>query len=311
MVVHRVVALALPGVVAFDLSTVAQVFGHPGEDEYDFRVATPTGLPVVTSTGFSISGVDDLTALGRADTVVVPGYRPRHHPRDRVVEALRAAHARRARVTSVCTGAFALAATGLLDGLEATTHWQDAAELQHLHPAITVNPGVLYIDHGHLATSAGVAAGIDLCLHLVRSDHGDQVANRIARRMVVPPHRAGGQAQYIDQPAPPTAHGLAELTDWITAHLDQPLTVADLAARAHLSERHLARRFRAETGQSPLQWMVHQRVLAARRLLETTDLPLEAIAQRTGLGTASTLRRHLHHTIGITPSTYRQAFKSR
>lgn len=308
---HHVVALALPGVVAFDLSTIAQVFGHPNEDEYTFNVATPKGQPVTTSTGFSIGDVIGLSCLDAADTVVVPGYRPHDHPGDTVVDALRTAHAHGVRVASVCTGAFALAATGLLDGLAAATHWQDAEELQRLHPAIAVNPDVLYVDHGQVATSAGVAAGIDLCLHLVRCDHGELVAARIARRMVVPPHRAGGQAQYIDRPTPPaTAHEFAELTDWICHHLNQPLTISGLATHAHLSERHLARRFIAETGQSPLQWINHQRVLVARHLLETTTLPMEAIAQRTGLGTSSTLRRHFNQTLETTPSAYRQTFRT-
>lgn len=306
---HHVVALALPGVVAFDLSAVGQVFGQPGEDDYSFSVATPNGDDVMTSSGFSIGSVDGLEGLARAETLVIPGYRPHDRPSDEVLEAIRESYRRGGRVVSVCTGAFALAATGLLDGVAATTHWQEAAELQRLFPGIDVQPGVLYVDHGRLATSAGVAAGIDLCLHLVRRDHGEQVAGRIARRMVVPPHRGGGQAQYIEPVTAPVAHELAELADWVVAHLDQPLCVADLARRMHLSERHFARRFVAETGQSPLQWVLHQRVLAARRLLEVSDLPVDVIAQRTGLGTASTLRRHLRRQIGVTPTAYRGAFR--
>ena len=179
------------------------------------------------------------------------------------------------------------------------------------YPAVDVTPDVLYIDHGHVASSAGVAAGIDLCLHLVRRDHGAATANRIARRMVVPPHRAGGQAQYVAPAARPRhpENRLAELTTWVVAHLDRPVGVADLARHAHLSERQLARRFVAETGQSPLQWLVHQRVLAAMDLLETTGLPLEAIATRTGLGTASTLRRHFLRHVGTTPGAYRKTFR--
>ena len=226
---HHVVALALPGVVAFDLSTVAQVFGHPAEEEYTFAVAAPDGDDVMTSSGFSIGAVHDLDALAHARTVIIPGYRPHHRPHDDTLRVLRNAYQRGTRVASVCTGAFALAATGLLDGLTATTHWQDAGELQRLYPEITVQPDVLYVDHGQVATSAGVAAGIDLCLHLVRRDLGERVAARIARRMVVPPHRAGGQAQYIEPAAAPTTHGFAELTDWIVDHLEQRLSVADLA----------------------------------------------------------------------------------
>lgn len=306
---HHVVALALPGVVAFDLSTVAQVFGHPTEDEYSFGVASPAGQPMPTSTGFTVAGTDDLDALRGADTVVVPGYRPHDHPGDAVVDALRDAHAAGARVASVCTGAFALAPTGLVDDREATTHWQDAAELQRRHPRIRVRPDVLYVDHGSVATSAGVAAGIDLCLHLVRRDHGEGIARRIARRMVVPPHRAGGQAQYVDLPHPAEPHAVSELTAWIAEHLDEPLSVADLARHAHLSPRHLARRFLAETGRTPLQWVTHQRVLHARHLLESTDLPLDAVARRSGLGTPTTLRRHLRTALGTTPTAYRATFR--
>lgn len=307
---HHVVALALPGVVAFDLSTVAQVFGHPAEEEYTFEVVTPDGDDVMTSSGFSIGAVHGLDALDHAHTIIIPGYRPHERPQLATLEAVRDAHRRGARIASVCTGAFALAATGLLDGLTATTHWQDAVELQRLYPNFTVQPDVLYVDHGQVATSAGVAAGIDMCLHLVREDLGARVATRIARRMVVPPHRAGGQAQYIEPAAAPTAHGFAELTDWIVDHLGQSLTVADLARHAHLSERQLARRFAAETGQSPLQWILHQRVLAARHLLENSHLPVDVIAQRTGLGTASTLRRHLRREIDVTPTNYRRTFRA-
>lgn len=305
---HRVVALALPGVVAFDLSTIAQVFGYEGEDEYVCAVVTPSGDAVPTSTGFSIMGTDDLSALARADTVVIPGFRPHTRPDDRTLGALCSAHARGARLASVCTGAFALAPTGLLDGLGATTHWQDARELQRLYPSIDVRPDVLYLDHGQIATSAGVAAGIDLCLHLVRRDHGTRVANRIARRMVVPPHRAGGQAQYV-APSSVQPAGLAAVTDWAISHLDEALTVTDLARRANLSERQLSRRFVGETGQAPLQWVLHHRVLAAMDLLESTDLTLEAIAARTGFGTAGTLRRRFHRQVGTTPSAYRETFR--
>lgn len=308
---HHVVALALPGVVAFDLSTIAQVFGAPDEPEYTFAVASADGRTVASSSGFSIGEVSDLQELACADTILIPGYRPYICPDEAVITALQVAHANGSRLVSVCTGAFALAATGLLDGLDATTHWRDAPILQQQYPAIAVKPEVLYVDNGQLATSAGVAAGIDLCLHLVRRDCGHAIASRIARRMVVPPHRAGGQAQYIEPTPAPAAHDFAELTDWIIDRLDQPLTVADLAAHSHLSQRQLARRFAAETGQSPLQWMLHQRVLAARHLLESSDLSIDGIAQRTGLGSSSNLRRHMHRALGVTPSNYRDTFRDR
>lgn len=308
---HHVVALALPGVVPFDLATVAQVFGHADEPEYTFRIATVGGGPVRTSTGFEITGGGDLTTLAHAQTVIVPGFRPCTHPLDdAALEALRTARTDGARIASVCTGAFALAAAGLLDGLSATTHWQDTAQLRAAHPAIDVQPDVLYIDHGQIATSAGVAAGIDLCLHLVRRDHGQRLANSIARRMVVPPHRAGGQAQFVTAvPAPSSPRDeFAALLDWALGNLDRSLTVTALSRRAHLSERQLTRRFIARTGRTPLQWLLHQRVLAAMELLETTDFSLETIATRTGFGTAATMRRQFSRQIGTAPSAYRRTF---
>lgn len=308
---HAVVVLALPGVVAFDLATATQVFGHPEEREYTCTVVSPGGADVETSSGFVIRGDEGLAAIHRAQTVIVPGYRPHGDPPDDVTDALRSAHRRGARVASVCTGAFALAAAGLLDGLSATTHWQDARELQRRHPRIEVKPDVLYVDHGRIATSAGVAAGIDLCLHLVRRDHGAQVANRIARRMVVPPHRSGGQAQFaVAVPEKSGGAGIGELMDWARAHLDEALSVGDLAHRIGLSERQLTRRFIAQTGVTPMQWVGHQRVVAAMELLEGTDLTVESIAQRTGLGSAVTLRRHFSRHVGVAPAEYRRTFST-
>lgn len=277
---HHVVAVALPGVVAFDLSTAAQVFGVKDEDEYRFTVATPTGETVSTSTDFEISGSGGMQDIERADTVVIPGYRPCGAVDVSVTEALVRAHSRGARLVSICVGAFQLAATGLLDGLQATTHWQDASELQRRHPHVLVQPDVLYIDHGHIATSAGVAAGIDLCLHLVRTDFGPTVANRIARRMVVAPHRRGGQAQFVTPGTEVSTGGstVDSVAEWAIQRLDQPLGVADLAAHANMSERQLTRRFITESGASPFQWLLHQRTLRAMDLLERTDLPPEAVA---------------------------------
>lgn len=306
---HHVVALALPGVVAFDLSTVGQVFGVPEEPEYTFEVAAVEEDDVVTSTGFTIGAVAGLSAFNDADTVVVPGFRPIHTPEASVLSALTSAHQRGARVVSICTGAFALAAAGLLDGLEATTHWLDAPLLEQQHPEIRVKPEVLYVDHGQIATSAGVAAGIDLCLHLVRRDHGQAVATRIARRMVVPPHRAGGQAQYIAPNDDKGNHQFAELSDWILENLHRPITIADLAAKTHVSTRQLARRFVAETGETPHRWILHQRVLSARHLLEASSLTVDEIAVATGLGSASNLRRHFNRAVGVTPSSYRGTFR--
>jgi transcriptional regulator GlxA family with amidase domain len=212
-------------------------------------------------------------------------------------------------MVSICTGAFALAAAGLLDGRRATTHWRDAADLAARHPAVHVEPDVLYIDEGDVLTSAGVAAGLDLCLHIVRRDHGAALANTLARRIVVPPHRDGGQAQYIEQPVADHPGGsLAATRAWALERLHEPLTVRALAARAHVSERTFARRFTAETGQPFLRWLLAQRVDAARTALESTDATIDDIAHRCGFGTAANLRKHFHRHLATTPTAYRRAF---
>jgi AraC family transcriptional activator FtrA len=250
-----------------------------------------------------------LEALDVADTVVVPGYAPHAEPPASVLEALRAVADRGARVVSVCTGAFALAAAGLLDGRRATTHWKDADELATRYPDVDVDADVLYVDAGAVLTSAGVAAGIDLCLHLVRADFGEQAAARIARRMVVAPHRDGGQAQLLQRPLPSRGTGLAATCAWALERLAEPLTVADLAHHAGWAPRTFVRRFRAETGTAPLRWLIAQRLLEARRLLEVTDLPVEHVAARCGLGTAANLRLHLARDAATTPTAYRRAYQ--
>lgn len=311
-VVHRVVALALPDVVAFDLSIPAQVFGHRDERErYCFTIAAEQPGQVPSTTGFTVQAPCGLEALTTADTVIVPGYAPHDPPRLPVLEALRSAAERGARVVSVCTGAFALAAAGLLDGLRATTHWAAADELATRYPDVDVNPDVLYVDAGPVMTSAGVAAGIDLCLHLVRTDHGEQAAANVARRMVVAPHRDGGQAQYLQRPLPPIGTGLAATCRWALERLDQPLVVADLARHAGWAPRTFARRFNAETGTTPLRWLAAQRILEARRLLELTDLPVDQVAARCGLGTAANLRLHLARDAATTPTAYRATYRGR
>jgi transcriptional regulator GlxA family with amidase domain len=239
----------------------------------------------------------------------VPGYLPLEDPGERVCSALRQAAARGARVVSVCTGAFALAAAGLLDHRRAATHWQYAGELAARYPAVKVDPDVLWVDEGPLLTSAGLAAGIDLCIQLVRSDYGSDAAVGVARRMVVAPHREGGQAQWIERPVPPPGEGLAATCAWAMEHLAEPLTVADLARHAGWAPRTLARRFVAETGLAPLRWVIAARVREARRLLEVTDLPVEDVAVRAGLGTAANLRLHLARDAGTTPTAYRSAYQ--
>ncbi|MFC6884198.1 MULTISPECIES: helix-turn-helix domain-containing protein [Actinomadura] len=227
-------------------------------------------------------------------------------PPPAAVEAVRAAHARGARVVSLCSGAFVLAAAGLLDGRRSALHWKHAPVFAGLYPAVEVDPSVLYIDHGDVLTGAGNTAGIDLCLHLVRQDLGFETAGAVARQMVVPPHRAGGQAQYVETPIPVHEDGLGPLLQWATARLDRPLTVADLAAEAGLTGRTLIRRFRAETGTTPLRWLLAQRVMRARELLERTDLPMDLVAERCGLGSAPNLRAHFSRELGISPSEYRR-----
>ncbi|EWM12810.1 helix-turn-helix domain-containing protein [Kutzneria sp. 744] len=303
---HRIVALALPDVVAFDLSVPAQIFGHRDErDRYDFTVCSEHPGPVPTTTGFSIEATAGLEALTSADTVIVPGFFPLDAPPEPVLNALRGT---RARMVSVCTGAFALAAAGLLDGRTATTHWRDANELSQRFPEIDVRPDVLYVDEGEVLTSAGVAAAIDLCLHLYRIDHGADHAARVARRMVVAPHRSGGQAQFVDRPIP-EGTGLAQTCAWVVERLHEPTTVDDMARHAGYAPRTFARHFRAETSMTPLRWLTAQRLLEARRLLEATGMSVDEVARRCGLGTAANLRLHLAREAATTPTAYRTAFR--
>jgi AraC family transcriptional activator FtrA len=307
---HRVVALALPDVVAFDLSIPSQVFGRWAEPApYSFEVCGPQPGLVPTTTGFAIQVARGLEALAEADTVVVPGYVPNDRPGDEVCEALRAAADRGARLMSVCTGAFALAGAGLLDGRAAATHWGAAAELAAAYPEVDVDPDVLFVDTGQILTSAGLAAGIDLCIHVVRQDHGAAVAAGLARAMVVAPYRDGGQAQFLTRPLAAAGDGLAATCEWMVAHLADPLTVDDMARHAGWARRTFARRFLAETGTTPLRWLAAQRLDEARRLLETTDLSVEQIADLSGLGSGANLRLHFSRGLGVTPTAYRRTYQ--
>lgn len=311
-----VVALALPGAAPFELAVACEAFGIDRSDLaspwYRFRVAGVRAGRVPFDAGFDIHTPYGLEALDDADLVVVPAAYKGGPPPRRLLDALRAAHARGARVMSFCTGAFVLAAAGLLDGRRATTHWAWAEELALEYPAIHVNPRVLYIDEGDVLTSAGTAAGIDLCLHVIRGDYGAEVANAVARRMVVPPHRDGGQAQYVDAPVPITEDDdpIGRTLGWMLEHLDESMAVDQLAARSHMSPRTFARRFRAVTGTTPHQWLLGQRVLLAQRLLETTDEPIELIASRCGFGTAANLRHHFGREVATSPLAYRRTFRA-
>jgi transcriptional regulator GlxA family with amidase domain len=305
---HRVAVVALPGVLALDLGIAAQVFET--DPHYDLVVCAD-GEARVRSSGFTIGAPAGLDALDSATTVVVPGYQDIDRPVSRhVVDALRAAHARGSRLVSICTGAFALAAAGLLDGRPATTHWRAADELRRRYPKIDVRPNQLYIDDGDILTSAGVTAGVDLCLHLIRADYGAAAANTRARALVAPPNRPGGQAQYSETLLPEAnGSGLAQLREWMIEHLAQPLSLDALAQRAHVSRRTLIRRFRDETGTSPMEWLTDARMDRARVLLETTDEPIEQLGPLTGLGAPASVRASFHRHLGTSPQHYRALFR--
>lgn len=312
MAPHRVVAVLLEGVRVLDLAAPAHFFGHLGGSRYTFATAALEPGPVASSSGFALPAERGAAAIARAETVVVPGYGDvERTPPEPLLAALRRAAARGARVMSICTGAFALAHAGLLDGRRATTHWADAPALASLFPAVEVDPDVLFVDEGQVLTSAGVAAGLDLCLHVVRRDHGAEVAASLARRSVVAPHRDGGQAQFIDRPLPLTSEGgtdLAATREWALERLEQPLDVATLARHALVSPRTFARRFRAETGTTPHRWLLGERLLRARRLLEGSEASVEEVAMRCGFGSAASLRAHFRRHTGTTPTAYRNTF---
>ncbi|GIH16955.1 helix-turn-helix domain-containing protein [Rugosimonospora africana] len=308
------VALAVTdGMLHFELAVACEVFGNPppglADRWYDVSLC---GSDAVAVGRFRLEPDTGLDRLARADTVIVPACADvDEDPPTDLVDAVRAAHDAGARVASLCTGAFVLAAAGLLDGLRATTHWAHTDVLAAQYPRVKVDPDVLYVDNGRVLTSAGKAAAMDLCLHLVRLDHGSAIANAVARRLVVPPHRSGGQAQFVTTPMPaPHNHPLAELIPWAIDRLDQPLTVEELARQAKMSSRNLGRHFRSVTGTTPLQWLLTQRIRRAQELLETTDDNVDTIASATGMGTATTLRRHFHRTVGVPPDTYRRTFRS-
>jgi transcriptional regulator GlxA family with amidase domain len=314
---HLVAAILGSRVAAFELGTAHEVFGIDRSEYaspwYRFRVigAVDPTVPVsdgdwYVSTPYTLDDLDDV------ETVILPVWPGRAEPAPpELLDALRAVHDRGGRLVSVCTGAYLLAQAGLLDGRRATTHWMYTDDFTARYPAVEVDRDVLWVDAGDgIYTSAGTAAGIDLCLHIVRLDHGAEVANRVARRMVVPPQRDGGQAQFVDAPVPPlpTDDPIGRTLDWVIAHLDQPMTVEDMAARAMLSPRSFARRFRSATGTTPVQWLLRQRVLHAQRLLETSDLSVDRVAEKCGFGTATALRAHFRRIVGTTPTAYRRAF---
>ncbi|PRX66773.1 transcriptional regulator GlxA family with amidase domain [Nonomuraea fuscirosea] len=308
------VALATAGhLLHFELGVAYEIFGNPPQEAvdgwYDVRLCGPGPVRVGP---FAVEPDHGLDRLAEAGTVILPACADIDEPPPpELVEAVRAAHAAGARIASLCTGAFTLGAAGLLDGRRATTHWAHTAELSARHPRAVVDPDVLYTDNGSVLTAAGKAAAVDLCLHLVHLDHGAAVANAVARRLVMPPHRPGGQAQFVSTPVRVTGdHALASVLAWAMERLDQPLTVTHLARQANTSPRNLARQFRAVTGQTPLRWLLTQRVRRAQELLETTDESVEAVATATGMGTATTLRRQFKRIVGVPPDNYRRSFRA-
>jgi len=315
---HDVAIIVYDGFTAFELGVVCEVFGDdrwvaPGDPWYRLFICGDTSTPVTADGGFRILVPHGLERLSSVGTVIVPPtYRPEEVP-EGVFEALRSAHARGCRILSLCAGAFVLAEAGLLNGRRAATHWAESDALARRYPLVSVDPGVLYVDDGDILTGAGSAASIDLCLHIVRQDYGSEVATQLARQLVVPPQRDGGQAQYIENPMPTldSSDLFADTVAWVQEHLDEPVTVEDLAVRAAMSPRTFARRFLAATGTTPYQWLVRQRVRHAQRLLEMSDLSIEAVAERSGFCTAGNLRKHFGRIVHTSPQAYRRTFQDR
>ncbi|WP_078999359.1 GlxA family transcriptional regulator [Streptomyces sp. WM4235] len=317
---HRVVVLALAGLLPFELGIPHRIFGYAknpaGRPFYETLTCALRPGPVATDADFAVSVEHGPELLATADTVVVPASYELGpvYEEGRLTAALGAAlgHIRPGtRLVSICTGGYVLAAGGYLDGRRATTHWASAEHFQRLFPAVRVDPGVLYTDDGDVLTSAGVAAGIDLCLHIVRRDHGAAVTNEVARRTVVPPHRNGGQAQFIERPVPETqSASTTAARAWVLDRLHEPIRLSDLARQESMSVRTFTRRFREESGVSPGEWIVGQRVERARRLLERTELAMEQVAREVGFGTAQSLRKHVQAALGVSPTAYRRTFRA-
>ena len=310
---RKVVAVVFDRTAFFELGIAVEVFGLPRpefKNWYEFSVCSPEEGPLSSYGGVQIAPGSSMRSLSTAGTIIVPGWRnPEERPPEKALRALARAHERGARIVSFCSGAFVLAAAGLLDGRDATTHWMFAEKLAQMYPEARVNPNVLYVHDGNLLTAAGSAAGIDLSLYLIRQDFGAETANRVARRLVVPPHRDGGQAQFIAQPVTTCEDdGLATLLDWLAGNLSQEHTVASMARRASMSPRTFARKFRDQTGTTPAQWLARERVQFAQRLLETTNISIEHVAIEAGFGTAQLMRFHFQRTLGSTPSAFRNAF---
>jgi AraC family transcriptional regulator, transcriptional activator FtrA len=315
---HTVAVAVYDGINAFELGVACEIFGNDrsvlfGVPWYRLLVCGIASRRVATNSGFDILAAHGLDSIREASTVIVlpttsvAGFPPA------MPGILRQAHARGSRIVSLCTGAFALARAGLLDGRRATTHWAECDELARWHPKVTVDPGVLFVDEGDILTSAGSAASVDLCLHLVRRDYGTEIATQLARQLVIPPQRDGGQAQYIDAPMPEldSSSLFADTVRWLQEHLNEPVSIEDLAARSATSPRTFARQFLASTGTTPYQWLLRQRVQLAQRLLETSDLPVESVAEKSGFSTGANMRKHFSRAVHTSPQAYRHTFQDR
>ncbi|ARK85370.1 transcriptional regulator FtrA [Burkholderia pseudomallei] len=312
---HLVVALAYDRLCTFEFGCVVELFSLPrpelGVDWYRFAVCASEPGPVRAAGGIKVQAPYRLALMDRADTIVIPGWRdPDETPPEPLLKKLRAAHRRGARLCSICSGVFVLAAAGVLDGATVTTHWRYAERLQARYPALRVNPDALYVDAGRIVTSAGSAAGLDMLMHLVRRDHGSAIANRVAQRLVLPPHRDGGQAQFVPRPLPSVGGDrLAKLIDWMRAHAGQPHTLASLAARAAMSPRTLQRQFRDATGLGPYEWLIRERVGLAKEMIERDPaLPVARVAALAGFGSEESLRRHFRRIAATSPAAYRRSF---
>jgi len=313
---HRVAAVAYEGLCTFEFGCTVEVFALPRPELtvpwYDFAVCAPRRGAVRAMGGVTVAAPYSLHLLGRADTIVIPGWRDAHEvPPDSLTRSLRRAHERGARLCSICSGVFVLAAAGVLDGRRATTHWRYTELLAQMYPRIKVESDALYVDEGDILTSAGSAAGLDMLIHLVRRDHGPKVANLVARRLVIAPHRQGGQKQFVARPVPRDQRGrLSRLQDWLRGHLDQHLTIATMAARAAVSPRTLQREFKAATGESAYAWLLRERIQHARELLEGGSTPLREIADEVGIASLESFRHHFRRQVGTSPSQYRARFTS-
>jgi AraC family transcriptional regulator, transcriptional activator FtrA len=312
----NVALVVTDGLALFEFAVASDVFGIDRTGEYgvpwyEMTICSPGGRAVTTDTHLRVQGTTGMRAMDDADMVIVSPSAPERPVPEMLIQGLRRAHRRGARIVSLCTGAFVLAAAGLLDGRHATTHWEECEQLATLYPRVHVDPDVLYVDDGDVLTAAGSAAAIDLCLHIVRRDHGAEIAARLARELVVPPFREGGQAQYIDSPllALDPADPFLDVLNWAQENLHEPITIADLARRAAMSNRNFSRRFLAALGTTPYRWVLRQRLQLAQRLLETTDLSVEAVAEASGFATAANLRARFVDGLHTTPTAYRRTFR--